>query len=182
MPSGSERAQIATGAIVGAYRVEEQLGMGGMGYVMAARHLENGRRVALKFLWPSELDADAIARMDREARALASLRSKHATRVFGFERTPDGQPYIVMELVEGRSLVAMLRDRKVLPIYEAARQAGRRPALLGGAGRRSSDERRDGDRAGRRRRRLRGLRLLRREEARRDALGVGREQRGSART
>lgn len=121
MARGPERTQVLTGATVRSYRVEEPLGMGGMGYVMAARHVVTGQRVALKFLFPEGLDAAAITRMEREARALASLQSAHATRIYGFEQTDDGVPYIVMELVEGRSLAAELKARKSVPVYEAAR-------------------------------------------------------------
>ena len=65
------------------YRVERVLGSGGMGVVVAARHLGLGRRVAIKFLHEERAaDEEAVARFAREARAAAKLKSEHVARVF----------------------------------------------------------------------------------------------------
>src|SRR3954462_2664471 len=74
--------RIGPGAIIdGKFRVERVIGVGGMGFVVAARQIGLERRVALKFVRPSRADAEAIARFQREARAVARLRSEHVARV-----------------------------------------------------------------------------------------------------
>src|SRR5438105_15606470 len=72
--------RIGPGEIVdGKFRVERTLGVGGMGFVVAARQIGLERRVALKFVRGTE--AGAVARFMREARAVARLRSEHVARV-----------------------------------------------------------------------------------------------------
>src|SRR5262245_43297553 len=68
--------------VAGKYRIERVLGMGGMGVVLAAEHLDLRRRVALKVLLPGVYEApEAASRMLREARAAAQIRSEHVVRV-----------------------------------------------------------------------------------------------------
>ena len=68
--------------LAGKYRVEKVLGIGGMGVVVSALHLELDQRVALKFLLPdAATKPDVIARFSREARAAAKIRSEHVARV-----------------------------------------------------------------------------------------------------
>jgi serine/threonine protein kinase len=74
--------------IAGKYRVEDVLGQGGMGVVVAARHTELGERVALL----------------REARAAVKIKSEHVARVSDVGRLPSGAPYMVMEFLEGQDL------------------------------------------------------------------------------
>src|SRR5262245_50183165 len=79
------------------YRVEGVLGRGGMGVVIAARHLELDQRVALKLLAPHLCQvSEAVARFSREARLLAKIQSDHVARVLDVGAL-DGVPYIVME-------------------------------------------------------------------------------------
>jgi len=91
----------------GKYRVERVLGQGGMGVVVAARHLDLDERVAIKFLVgkPSDSAAD---RFIREARAAAKVKGEHVCRVFDFGRLETGEPYIVMEHLEGIDLARKL--------------------------------------------------------------------------
>ena len=105
--------------VAGRYVVEERLGSGGMGVVVAARHASLGHRVALKLLSAASLaDADAFTRFSREARIVASLESDHIVRVtdFGMHR---GTPYMVMEVLAGRDLGSELAERGALPVEEA---------------------------------------------------------------
>jgi eukaryotic-like serine/threonine-protein kinase len=93
------------------YQIEQVLGAGGMGVVVAARHLSLDDLVAIKFL-SAELSSDAIAvsRFDREARAAAKIKSEHVVRVFDVDRLPSGAPYMVMEYLRGCDLSALIRD------------------------------------------------------------------------
>ena len=96
------------------YCVEQVLGAGGMGVVVAALHMQLGQRVALKFLLPAGMEnPQVVARFEREARAAAQLRSEHVARVIDVGRLDDanGAPYIVMELLTGQDLGDLLHER-----------------------------------------------------------------------
>lgn len=103
------------------YEVGELVGRGGMADVRAGRDLRLGRPVAIKLL-RSDLAADETfqERFRREAQSAASLNHPSIVAVYDTGEAPDGKggtvPYIVMELVEGRTLRDVLRDgRKILP-------------------------------------------------------------------
>jgi serine/threonine-protein kinase len=92
----------------GKYRIERILGEGGMGMVVAARHLTLDQRVAIKFARPDIASRpNATARFLQEARAAAKIRGEHVARVFD-AGTLDGSPYMVMEYLEGRDLSSVL--------------------------------------------------------------------------
>ncbi len=96
------------GETISQYRIIEQLGAGGMGVVYLAEHTTLGKRVAIKFL--STTTKEYRARFLREARAVAGLTHPNIATVFDYGETKAGQPYIVMELVEGEPLNEMLRE------------------------------------------------------------------------
>ncbi len=102
------RVKLEPGSAVGRYRIEAQLGAGGMGAVYQARDSELGRRVAIKVI-AREASQDLIERMRREARAASALSHANAATVFDVGEI-DGNPYIVMELIEGRPLRALVGD------------------------------------------------------------------------
>jgi serine/threonine protein kinase len=105
--------------VAGKYRIERMLGSGGMGVVVAARHLGLDEPVALKFLALHRADdKEPLERLVREARATFRLRSKHTVRVFDVDELPSGAVYIVMELLEGRDLREELATRGPLPEEE----------------------------------------------------------------
>ncbi len=106
--------------LAGKYRVERVLGIGGMGVVVAAHHMQLDERVALKFLLPEALgNAEAVARFAREARAAVKIKSEHVARVTDVGTLPNGAPYMVMEYLEGGDLAAWIKQRGALPVEQA---------------------------------------------------------------
>jgi serine/threonine protein kinase len=98
--------------LAGKYRVERVLGQGGMGYVVAARHLQLDQLVAMKFLRAGALDeTEAVARFVREARACVRLRNEHVARVYDVGTLDTGEPYMVMEYLDGCDLAALSKQR-----------------------------------------------------------------------
>src|SRR4051812_33536105 len=106
--------------LAGKYRVEKVLGVGGMGVVVSAMHLQLDRRVALKFLLPTVLqNRDIVARFAREARAAAQIKSEHVARVIDVGELESGSPFMVLEFLEGEDLAHVVEKRGALPIGEA---------------------------------------------------------------
>src|SRR5258706_2633041 len=93
------------------YEILAELGSGAMGTVYLARDLKLDRKVALKLL-PSDLVADELRRrrFDRESRSLAALNHPNVVTVHSVEEA-DGQPFIVMEWVQGRTLLEIIPPR-----------------------------------------------------------------------
>src|SRR4051794_37656982 len=103
--------------LAGKYRVDKVLGVGGMGVVVAAHHIQLDDRVAIKFLLPETLgNGDAVMRFAREARAAVKIKSEHVARVTDVGTLENGAPYMVMEYLEGGDLAAWLQDRGRLPV------------------------------------------------------------------
>jgi hypothetical protein len=105
------------GSRIDRYEVERLLGDGGMGAVYRARHAMLNQSVALKLLHAEfARREDMIGRFVREARAAAAVGNPHIIRVLDFGGTPDGRPFLVMELLEGEGLEALLqRERRLSP-------------------------------------------------------------------
>ncbi|MCP2340251.1 WD40 repeat domain-containing serine/threonine protein kinase [Actinomadura rupiterrae] len=107
-------------SMIGRYRILGLIGRGGMGRVWRAFDTELGREVAVKELrLPDEID-DAerrqwYARAEREARAAARLRHPGIVALHDRVTGEDGRPWLVMELVAGRSLDAVIREDGPLP-------------------------------------------------------------------
>jgi serine/threonine protein kinase len=120
------------GVLAGRYRLERQLGKGGMGSVWLAEHLSLRSWVAVKLMDPAiAATPEGAERFRREAQAAASLRSAHVVQVldYGVHETT---PYLVMELMQGESLAACLeREQRLTPertvaiMTQVARALGR---------------------------------------------------------
>ncbi len=106
------------GETISQYRIIEWLGEGAMGVVYLGEHISLGRRAAIKFL--SRTTEDYRARFLQEARAASALNHPNIATVFDYGQTTEGQPYIVMELVEGQTLSDKLSEGS-LPLPEAVR-------------------------------------------------------------
>jgi len=106
--------------LAGRYRVESELGRGGMGVVLAVRHVALGTRMALKVMRPDvAAEPESARRFLREARAAARIESDHVVRVFDVGTLESGQPYMAMEHLEGMDLGRLLAGRGRLPLAEA---------------------------------------------------------------
>ncbi len=103
-------APIAVGDVLaGKYRIESVLGEGGMGYVLGARSLALDEPVAIKILKPSAVvDAEAVARFLREARAAVRMKGEHIAKVLDVGALEDGTPYMLMELLQGADLATLV--------------------------------------------------------------------------
>ena len=107
--------------LAGKYRVERVLGVGAMGVVVAATHVDLLELRAIKFMLPSMLgDVEGVERFLREARAVSRLHSRHVAAVYDVGRLETGAPFIVMEHLEGSDLKTVLDQRRVLAPEEAA--------------------------------------------------------------
>jgi len=120
-PAAAEGPALAPGQLLGRYRIESRLGMGGMGIVYAARDTALDRRVAVKLLRRGA--TAARSRLQREGKALARLRHPNVVAVHDIG-THDGEVFIAMELVDGTTLKRWLerpRDRgEILAVLTAA--------------------------------------------------------------
>ncbi|MEO8197755.1 MAG: protein kinase [Thermoanaerobaculia bacterium] len=105
---GDERELL--GRRFGSYTLVEVVGAGGMGVVFRARHETLERDAAVKLLLPGETGENAHRRFVNEARLLAGLRHPNVVAVYDFAETEWGAPYLVLELLEGRSAEALLAD------------------------------------------------------------------------
>ena len=119
--SGSVKSPVAPGDIVaGKYRIERVLGSGGMGVVVAARHIDLDQPVALKFILPHALAGKGnVERFMREARAAVRLKSEHVARVYDVGRDAEDRPFMVLELLEGMDLAKLSKQKGALPVADA---------------------------------------------------------------
>jgi serine/threonine-protein kinase len=105
----------------GRYQVVKRLGHGGMGAVYLGHHLVLDRHVAIKFLHKDLVqDEDTVRRFYREARAAAAIRHPSIIEVMDVGTSPEGEPFLVMEYLEGESLGAMLARTGIIDISLAA--------------------------------------------------------------
>jgi serine/threonine-protein kinase len=111
---------------MGSYRLEEKLGEGGMGEVWRARHQLLARSAAIKLIRPStgadgrpQVSAETMRRFEREAQAIAGLRSPHTVELFDFGVAENGAFYYVMELLDGLDADRLVRRYGPVPTERA---------------------------------------------------------------
>src|SRR5262249_25690157 len=102
------------GKTLGNYQILDRLGEGGMGSVYRAHDTHLGRDVAIKVVRPEcAADRERVARLEREAKALAALNHPGIATLYGFEHA-DGRDFLVMELVAGQTLADRLVHQPLL--------------------------------------------------------------------
>jgi tRNA A-37 threonylcarbamoyl transferase component Bud32 len=125
------------GTTIDRYEIESLLSSGGFGAVYRGRHIHTRRAVAIKLLDKKLCeDPDMIVRFKREAQAIASIESPHVVQVLDWGVRPEGDAYLVMELLEGRDLRAeislgaipltraLVLQRQILAALRAAHARG----------------------------------------------------------
>src|SRR5438132_5205806 len=91
-----------------------------MAVVAQATHTELGQKVAIKVMLPAAMARpDATDRFFREGRALATLRSPHITKVLDTGRLASGEPFLVMEFLEGHDLEQLMVKRGAIGVEES---------------------------------------------------------------
>jgi serine/threonine-protein kinase len=110
------------GIQVGAYRLVQQIGEGGMGTVWLAEHTMLGRRAAIKLLHAMySARQDIVTRFFNEARAATAIADPGIVQIFDFGQHIDGTAYIAMEMLDGEPLDKRLRRLGRVPLGDAMR-------------------------------------------------------------
>ena len=117
---GGRAVHVLAGTMIGEYEVTAPIGAGGMGAVFAAVQPRIGKKVAIKVL-RRDLSGDptALARFENEARAVNEIGHPNLVDIFSFGELPDGNPYFVMEHVEGENLSSWLIRNGPVPLETA---------------------------------------------------------------
>jgi len=110
----------------GRFLVLKKIGSGGMGSVYRARQEGMDRDVAVKVLLGDLTQNDTVLRrFTLEALAVSRLRHPNTIQIFDYGQTPDGNPYIAMEFLEGHTLHELMRKEHGLPVRRALRIMGK---------------------------------------------------------
>lgn len=121
-PSSSKVDPYTEGQVIGEkYRLLRRLGEGGMASVWVAHNEALDIHVAIKFIRAELQHAGLANRLLQEARAAARLGHPAIVRVSDFGKTPAGDPYIVMELLNGEDLGAVIKRKGPMPALRAVR-------------------------------------------------------------
>src|SRR5690349_22471309 len=120
------------GTQVGAYRLLQRIGEGGMGVVWLAEHTMLGRRAAVKVLHASfSAQPDIVTRFFNEARAATAISDPGIVQIFDFGYHVDGTAYIAMEFLDGEPLDRRVRRLGRLPVMDALRVMRQVASTLG---------------------------------------------------
>ena len=118
----TSEAPPSIGLVGGKYQLVKLIGRGGMGSVWEARHVSLGTPSAIKFIEAEYANSqEARSRFDKEAKAAATIQSKHAIQIYDHGVTDDGKPYIVMELLTGEPLDKRIERLGQLTLQDTAR-------------------------------------------------------------
>jgi serine/threonine-protein kinase len=127
----AERVGLVVG---GRYKIVRTLGAGGMGGVYEAEHELIGKRVALKCLHREYTrDRDLVERFKREARAATAIGNEHIVDVTDMGDLPDGAPFLVMEMLSGKTLSGLIEEEGPMRIARAVHVARQVCDALGAA-------------------------------------------------
>ena len=131
------------------YQVANLIGRGGSGLIFGARDLRTNQGVAIKTLNADVLShPSAVARYHREARAAAGIGHPNICAVLDAGQLTDGRPYLVMELLSGRTLSARIKEGRSSALHASAHDLDPNPFGLGGSPR--QEDRPSGHQAGQR--------------------------------
>jgi len=117
----SELTRIGTS--LGNYRLDSELGTGGMGTVYRATHEVLGKTAAVKLLHGDDMNPMLVHRFINEAKAASAIQHPGIVEVFDFGTSEDGRAFLVMEFLAGESLARRIESRGRLPASEASRIA-----------------------------------------------------------
>ena len=122
---GMTAQDLEPGSVVGSYRIEKEVGRGGMGKVYKATHTVLPRRAAIKIMHPELCRQPGMAtRMVQEASILEDIRHPGLVRIFECNILPDHRPYIAMEFVDGDTLTQKLGEVQRMPWPDVAMLLG----------------------------------------------------------
>jgi serine/threonine protein kinase len=108
---------LAVGQVIGTYGIVRKVGAGGMGEIYEVSHSRLAGRYAMKVLRPEvAANSEALARFQREAKVTSALQHPNIVQVIDFSVIEGGQPYLVMEFLDGPELAEVLKDSKSLPL------------------------------------------------------------------
>jgi serine/threonine-protein kinase len=116
MPGDTLTPDGMAGTVLGEkYRLLRVIGSGAMGHVYQAEHIGLGRSVAVKLLRTAQLsNPQSLDRFRHEALAASRINHPNAIAIFDFGVTPDGLPYLVMELLRGRTLASIIAEQPLV--------------------------------------------------------------------
>ena len=102
------------------YKIVGAIGYGGMSVVLKAKDLKLGKFVALKMLLPHlMLQTHSMARFQQEAQSASALNHPNVVSIHNYGETESGQPFLVMDLIEGNSLASLIKREKHLSVDRA---------------------------------------------------------------
>ena len=119
--SAIAQSQLAAGTLIGGtYKIVSSLGSGGMSHVYKCEDIALNRLVAVKLMHPhSTTNAQSLLRFQREGKAIALLKHPSIVEVLALQTTPEGEPYLVMEIVQGVPLSSLIEAEGALPLSRA---------------------------------------------------------------
>ena len=118
----SEKDRLVGSKLNDRYSVVSVLGRGGMGVVYKAEDEQTDRVVAIKMLHAHKVaDSEALKRFNREARTVAQVNHHNIVKLFDFGMSKQGQPFIVMDFINGHSLKDELEEKGALPFDRASK-------------------------------------------------------------